>query len=209
MFLYSIFWEFFATAIVVMPYLALSIVVLIGLWSCSLLSELSWPVSSESTLSKSVEILQARIQTMQAAHSKEPAAMQARHAAEATNLTEQHEKEVSLLKTALSKAVKRFPYFRRMIRMESVCRTVGFEDKQTAALIKGRTPEYGGELYSEEHDCKFPVERVTVQITPDPTDKRKLQPDTDKMQFKGRCRRRVGKFQQCQIRKSKDDKCRE
>lgn len=99
---------------------------------------------------------------------------------------------MSLLKTALSKAVKWFSYFREMIRMESVCRTIGFNDEQTTTLIKGKPLQYSGELYSEEHNCKFAVERIMAQITPDSTDKRKLQLNIDKIPFKEWCR---GKFE--------------
>ena len=116
----------------------------------------------------------AKIHTMQADHSRELATQQTRHAAETANLMKQHEKEISLLKAVISKATTWFPYFREMIRMESVCRTVGFYDKQITTLIKGNPLQYSGELYSEEHDCKFTVERVTAQITTDSTDKRKL-----------------------------------
>ncbi len=142
-----------------------------------------------ATHEESIESLQKKITTMQSDHSRELTVMQARHVAETTNLTKQHEKEVSLLKTALSKAVKWFPYFREMIRMESVCRTIGFDDEQTATLIKGKPLEYSGELYSEEHNCKFMVERVTAQITPDPTDKRKLKLNINKILFKEWCKR--------------------
>lgn len=131
---------------------------------------------------ETIEILQTKIQTMQA-----------RHVAETTNLTKQHKKEISLLKTALSKAVKWFPYFREMIRMENICRTVGFDDEQTATLIKGNPLEYSGKLYSEEHNCKFMVERVTAQITPNPTDKRKLQLNIDKIPFAEWCRKKFEK----------------
>ena len=141
-----------------------------------------------------IEILQTKIQTMQSDHSQELTAMQARHAAQTANLTKRHEKEMSLLKTALSKAVKWFPYFREMIRMESVCRTAGFNDKQTATLIKGKPLEYSGELYSEKHDYKFTVERVTAQITPDPTDKRELQLNIDKIPFKEWCKEKFEKL---------------
>ncbi len=146
------------------------------------------------THEKLIESLQARVQTMQSDHSRELTAMQARHVAKTTNLTKRHEKEVSLLKTALLKAVKWFPYFREMIRMESVCRTVGFDDEQTATLIKGKPLEYSGELYSEEHDCKFAVKRVTAQITTDPTDKGKLQLNIDKVPFKEWCREKFAKL---------------
>lgn len=143
---------------------------------------------------ETIGILQTKIQTIQTDHSRELTTIQAQHAAETANLTKRHEKEVSLLKTALSKAVKWFPYFREMIRMESVCRTVGFDDEQTATLIKGKPLEYSGELYSEEHDCKFAVKRVTAQITTDPTDKRKLQLIIDKRPFKEWCREKFEKL---------------
>ena len=105
----------------------------------------------------------------------------------------QYEKHVSLLKAIISKTTTWFPYFREMIRMESVCRTAGFDDEQTATLLKGKPLEYSGELYSEEHDYKFTVERVTAQITPNPFDKRKLQLNINKIPFgmwrRGKCER--------------------
>lgn len=140
-----------------------------------------------------IEILQTKIQTMQSDHSQELTAMQARHAAQTANLTKRHEKEMSLLKAIISKATTWFPYFREMIRMESVCRTAGFNDKQTATLIKGKPLEYSGELYSEKHDYKFTVERVTAQITPDLTDKRKLQLTISKIPVKEWCREKFEK----------------
>lgn len=151
---------------------------------------------------ETIEMLQTKIQTMQSDHNRELTVMQTRHTAETINLTKRHEKEVSLLKTALSKAVKWFPYFREMIRMETVCRTIGFDDKQTATLIKSKPLEYSGELYSEEHNCKFTVERVTAQITPDPADKRKLQLNIDKRPFAEWCRGMFEKLRQT-IRSSK------
>lgn len=142
---------------------------------------------------ETIEILQTRIQTMQSNHSRELTTMQVRHATETTNLTKRHEKEVSLLKAVISKATMWFPYFCEMIRMESVCRTAGFDDEQTATLIKGKPLEYSGELYSEEHNCKFAVERIIAQITPDFTDKRKLQLNINKIPFIEWCRE---KFEQ-------------
>ena len=121
-----------------------------------------------ATHEETIEALQAKIQTMQADHSRELTAIQAQHTTETANLTKRYEKEMSLQKTIISKATTWFPYFREMIRMESVCRTVGFNDKQTTTLIKGKPLEYSGELYSEEHNCKFAVEQVTAQITPIP-----------------------------------------
>ena len=78
------------------------------------------------------------------------------------------------IENILSKAVAWFPYFREMLRMENLCRTVGFNDEQTATLIKGKPLEYSGELYSEEHRHRFPAENVTARIAANDTDKRKL-----------------------------------
>lgn len=139
---------------------------------------------------ETIEILQTKIQTMQSEHSRELTTMQARHTTEKANLTNRHEKE---MKAIISKATTWFPYFREMIRMESVCRTVGFDDEQTAMLIKGKPLEYSGKLYSEEHNCKFTVERVTAQITPDLTDKRKLQLTISKIPVKEWCREKFEK----------------
>lgn len=143
---------------------------------------------------ETIEILQTKIQTMQSEHSRELTTMQARHTTEKANLTNRHEKEISLLKAIISKATMWFPYFREMIRMESVCRTAGFDDEQTATLIKGKPLEYSGELYSKEHNCKFAVEQATAQITPDPTDKRKLQLNIDKIPFKEWCKEKFEKL---------------
>lgn len=147
-----------------------------------------------ATHEETIEALQAKIQAMQATHSQELTVMQAQHTTETADLTKRHKKEMSLLKTALSKVVKWFPYFREVIRMENVCRTVGFNDEQTTTLIKGKPFEYSGKLYSEEHNCKFAVKRVTAQITPDPTDKRKLQLNIDKIPFKEWCREKFEKL---------------
>lgn len=149
-----------------------------------------------ATHKETIEALQATIQTMQSDHSRELTAIQAQHTTETANLTKRYEKEMSLLKAIISKATTWFPYFREMLRMESVCRTVGFDDKQTATLIKGKPLEYSGELYSEEHNCKFTVERVTAQIIPDPNDKRKLQLNIDKVPFKEWCREKSEKLRQ-------------
>ena len=142
---------------------------------------------------ESIETLQKKITTMQSDHSRELTAMQARHTAEVANSAKRHEKEVSLLKTVLLKAVKWFPYFHEMIRMENLCRIVGFDEQQTTTLIKGKLLEYSGKLYSEELDRRFTVERVTAQITPDPADKRKLQLNIGQMSFVEWCRRQFEK----------------
>ena len=61
-----------------------------------------------------------------------------------------------------------------MLRIENLCRLVGFSDGQIATLVKGKPLEYAGELYSEEHRRKFKTERAGFQVVKDPKDKAKL-----------------------------------
>ncbi|MCM1218551.1 MAG: plasmid recombination protein [Lachnospiraceae bacterium] len=127
-----------------------------------------------ATHEETIDILQTKITTLQADHSRELTTIHAQHTAATANLTKRHEKEMLLLKTVLSKVVKWFPYFREMIRMENVCRTIGFDDKQIETLIKGKTLEYSGELYSEEYRKQFKAENVIVRISSDEINNRKL-----------------------------------
>ena len=72
---------------------------------------------------------------------------------------------------------------------------IGFDYKQAATLIKGKPLEYSGQLYSEEHNCIFSVERVTAQIAPDPADRRKLRLNIDKTLFAEWCKEKFEKLQ--------------
>ena len=78
--------------------------------------------------------------------------------------------EISFLKTVIAKAAAWFPYFREMLRIENLCRLVGFDERQTATLVSGKPLEYAGELYSEEHERKFTTEKAGFQVLKDPTD---------------------------------------
>ena len=57
-----------------------------------------------------------------------------------------------------------------MLRIENFCRLVGFDERQTATLVKGKPLEYAGKLYSEEHGRKFTTEKAGFQVVKDPTD---------------------------------------
>lgn len=82
--------------------------------------------------------------------------------------------EISFLKTVIARAAAWFPYFREMLRIENLCRLVGFDERQTATLVKGKPLEYAGELYSEEHGRKFTTEKAGFQVLKDPTDGTRL-----------------------------------
>ena len=123
---------------------------------------------------ETIEALQDRIQTMQADHSRQMAEVERKHRREITDKDTRHKQEISFLKTVIAKAAAWFPYFREMLRIENLCRLVGFDERQTATLVKGKPLEYAGELYSEEHGRKFTTEKAGFQVVKDPTDGTRL-----------------------------------
>ena len=123
---------------------------------------------------ETIEALQGRIQTMQADHSRQMAEIERKHRREIADKETKHKEEISFLKTVIAKAAAWFPYFREMLRIENLCRLVGFDERQTATLVKGKPLEYAGELYSEEHGRKFTTEKAGFQVVKDPTDGTRL-----------------------------------
>ncbi len=127
-----------------------------------------------ATHEETIEALQAEIQTIRADHSRQVLEMQQKHGREIADKDTRHKQEISFLKTVIARAAAWFPYFREMLRIENLCRLVGFDERQTATLVKGKPLEYAGELYSEEHGRKFTTERAGFQVLKDPTDGTKL-----------------------------------
>ena len=123
---------------------------------------------------ESIETLQKKITTMQSDHNRKITAMQARHLTETENTKKQHEKEVSVLQAIVRKALAWFPHFREMLRMDDLCRKVGFSDEQSETLISGKPLRYTGMLYSEQHRQRFKAENVIARITADETNSRKF-----------------------------------
>lgn len=111
---------------------------------------------------------------MQADHSWEIREIQQKHGREIADKDTSHKQEISFLKTVIARAAAWFPYFREMLRIENLCRLIGFDERQTATLVKGKPLEYAGELYSEEHGRKFTTEKAGFQVVKDPTDGTRL-----------------------------------
>ena len=123
---------------------------------------------------ETIEILQTKIQTMQSEHRRELTTMQARHVTETVNMKKQYEKDLSFLQSVVRKALTWFPRFREMLRMDELCRKVGFNDEQTETLIGGKPLKYSGTLYSETHRKRFNAENVIARIASDETNSRKF-----------------------------------
>lgn len=123
---------------------------------------------------ESIGTLQKKITTMQCNHKREITTIQARHITETANMKQQHEKELSVLQAIVRKALAWFPHFREMLRMDDLCRKVGFSDEQTEVLLQGKPLKYSGRLYSETHRNKFKAENVIARISSDETNNHKF-----------------------------------
>ena len=99
--------------------------------------------------------------------------MQQKHGRELADKDTRHKQEISFLKTVIAKAAW-FPYLREMLHIEKLCRLVGFDERQTETLVKGKPLEYAGKLYSEEHGRRFTTEKAGFQVVKDPTDGTRL-----------------------------------
>lgn len=120
-----------------------------------------------ATHEETIETLQSQIQTIQADHSRQVLAMQQKHIKELQVKEIEHKKEVAGLTILLNKAVRWFPQIKGMLNLERVCLAVGFSQEQTAVLMMGKSLEYSGELYSEEHKRKFMAKEVIAKVFSD------------------------------------------
>ena len=116
---------------------------------------------------KTIETLQAKIQTMQIEHSRQIFDMQQKHINELQTKDSEYMKKVSRLTALLNKTLKWFPQIKGMLNLERLCLAVGFSQEQTAVLMMGKPLEYSGELYSEEHKRKFMAKEVTAKVFTD------------------------------------------
>lgn len=114
-----------------------------------------------------IETLQTKLHTIQADHSRQLLDMQQKHIKELQVRDTEHKKEVSRLTVLLNKTLKWFPQIKGMLNLERLCLAVGFSQEQTAILIMGKSLEYSGELYSEEHKRKFMAKEVKAKVFSD------------------------------------------
>lgn len=120
-----------------------------------------------ATHEETIETLQTKLQTIQADHSRQVLDMQQKLIKELQVRDTEHKKEVSRLTALLNKTLKWFPQIKGMLNLERVCLAVGFSQEQTAVLMMGKSLEYSGELYSEEHKRKFMAKDVKAKVFTD------------------------------------------
>lgn len=62
-----------------------------------------------------------------------------------------------------------FPTMTEIVRIVRECISMGFSQAQTRQIASGKTVQFTGELYSEEHKQSFKADNITAKIEPDLT----------------------------------------
>ena len=119
---------------------------------------------------KSIERLQTIMQEQQKQHRKELVEVQAKH----IEVLNGKNKEISRLSRMIEKACEWLPFFMEQLRLEKLCRLIGFNQKQTDQLVTGKSIVCSGDLYSEEHKRMFTAEKAGFQVVRNPADEKKL-----------------------------------
>lgn len=71
-------------------------------------------------------------------------------------------------------ACELFPSLKEVVWIAKECIGFGFSKQDTRELTQGKTVQFTGELYSEEHKRSFKADNVTARIEPDPEKKNRL-----------------------------------
>lgn len=86
----------------------------------------------------------------------------------------EHESILSKLKQELKKIYDLFPYIKELLRIENLCKHLGFSDHLTQKILSLKPVEFKGKLYSQEYKQRFETERSIAEIKQHPTEKGRL-----------------------------------
>lgn len=104
-------------------------------------------------LTENIQVLHHKISTMQKEYS---------------SLTDK-------LKTELDKIHKLFPKIKEFLRMENICKHLGFSDELTHSILRMKPVGFKGKLYSSEYQRKFETAHSVAEVRNHPTEKDKLE----------------------------------
>lgn len=79
------------------------------------------------------------------------------------------------LKAELEKVYKFFPKFKEYLRIENICKHLGFSDDLTHSILRMTPVGFKGKLYSSEYQRKFETSHSVAEVKEHPTEKDKLQ----------------------------------
>jgi hypothetical protein len=88
--------------------------------------------------------------------------------------TSEHTKITDRFRQELEKIHALFPKIKELLRMENLCRYLGFGEKKKKMILEMKPVGFKGELYSAEYKRRFETEHSVAEIKPDPNEPNKL-----------------------------------
>lgn len=132
-------------------------------------------ISDNENLSEEIQVLHHKMSAMQKEYS---------------TLTEK-------LKAELDKIYKFFPKLKEFLRIENLCKHLGFSDELTHSILRMKPVGFKGKLYSSEYQRKFETSHSVAEVKDHPTEKDKLQFTIDGVSNTNWFRQKQREFLQC------------
>lgn len=111
-------------------------------------------------------------------------------------IQKEHESVVDKLKQELNRIYEMIPNIRELLRIEKLCRVLGFGGDLLKSILQCKPVGFQGELYSSEHQRHFKTEHSVAEIKEDPKEENKLQLTIDGVSDTNWCKQKYREFQE-------------
>lgn len=89
-------------------------------------------------------------------------------------IQKEHETAVDKLKQELKRIYDLFPKIKELLRIENLCKHLGFSDELTKMILSMKPVGFKGKLYSSEYKRDFETDYSEAEIKPHPNEKDRL-----------------------------------
>lgn len=111
-------------------------------------------------------------------------------------MQKEHETSLNKLKQELKKIHDFFPKLKELLRMENLCKHLGFSDELTKMILEMKPVGFKGKLYSTEYKRDFETEYSKAEVKPHSTEKDRLQLTIDEVSDTNWFRQKYREFQE-------------
>lgn len=111
-------------------------------------------------------------------------------------IRKEFQSEIEKKDNEISKIHKLFPKIKEFLRIENLCRHLGFSDELIKMIVKMKPVGFKGKLYSAEYKRQFETDSSIAEIKEHPTEKDKLKLTIDGVSDTNWFRQKYQEFQQ-------------
>ena len=112
------------------------------------------------------------------------------------SMQKEHTSIVEKFKLELEKIHKLFPKLKELLRIENLCKHLGFSEELTKMILEMKPIGFKGKLYSSEYKRKFETEHSVAEVKDHPIQKDKLQFTIDGVSDTNWFRQKYREFQE-------------